>query len=513
MEVKVAAGDIMKIPAGVIIVSFFEESKKPEGAAAAADKALGGAVASLIRQGEIKGKLNEVTLIHSLGKLPAAKVAVVGLGKKEELTPDRIRGASAEACRWLRAKGVEDIATGILGVVVNGINAPDAVQAVTEGVYLGLYVFRKHLTKKAEGEIKQVTILTDAKGRTALQQACLRGKIIAEAVIAARDMVNEPSNFMTPSYMADAAKKLAKAHKLDLTILERDQMKKLGMGAMLGVAQGSDEPPKFIVLSYKGKQSKGIDIALVGKGITFDSGGISIKPSEGMGDMKGDMAGGAAVIAAMGAIARFKPKINVIAVTAATENLPSGHAFKPGDVLTAMNGKTIEIISTDAEGRLTLADALAYAAKQGSKRIVDVATLTGSMRVALGNLCTGTFSNNKELEDRLIAAGSEAGERFWAMPMYPEYKEQNKSEVADIQNSGGRYAGSITAAQFLAEFVGDTPWVHMDIAGTSMSDKDRGHIVKGATGVPVRTLVNLVMALAEQGDDRNKRRLAGKGAK
>lgn len=513
MEVKVAAGDIMKIQAGVIIVSFFEEGKKPEGAAASVDKALGGVISDLVRQGEIKGKLNEVTLIHSLGKLPAAKVAVVGLGKKTELTLERIRGAAAETARWLRAKGVEDITTVVLGAGVNGISEPDAVQAVTEGAYLGLYAFRKHSTKAAEGEIKQVTILADANSRTALQQACRKGKIMAEATMMARDMVNEPSNFMTPSDMAAAAKKLAKAYGLELAVLEREQMKKLGMGAMLGVAQGSDEPPKFIVLTYKGTSSKEVDIALVGKGVTFDSGGISIKPSDGMGDMKGDMAGGASVIAAIGAIAQFKPKSNVIAVVAATENLPSGHAFKPGDVLTAMNGKTIEIISTDAEGRLTLADALAYAVKQGAKRIVDIATLTGSMRVALGTLCTGTFSNNKELEDRLIAAGAAAGERFWAMPMYAEYKEQNKSDVADMQNTGGRYAGSITAAQFLAEFVGSTPWVHLDIAGTSTSDKDRGHMVKGATGVSVRTLVNLVMALAEPGGNDNGRRTAGKRAK
>jgi len=513
LEVKVVAGNIVKSHAGVIIVSFFEEAKKPEGEAAAVDRAIGGVISKLVRQGEIKGKLNEITLIHSLGKLPAAKVAVVGLGKKTELTLDRIRGVVAETCRWLRAKGVDDIATVVLGAGVNGIKAPDAVQAVTEGVYLGLYAFRKHLTKEAEGEIKQATILADAKSRTALQQACRRGIIMAEATITARDLANEPSNFMTPTDMAKAAEKLAKAYGLELTVLEREQMKKLGMGAMLGVAQGSDEPPKFIVLTYKGTPSKEIDLALVGKGITFDSGGISIKPSDGMCDMKGDMAGGASVIAAIGAIAQFKPKMNVIAVTAATENLPSGHAFKPGDVLTAMNGKTIEIISTDAEGRLTLADALAYAVKQGAKRIVDIATLTGSVRVALGNICTGTFSNNKVLEDMIIAAGAEAGERLWAMPMYAEYKEQNKSEVADIQNTGGRYAGSITAAQFLAEFVGNIPWVHLDIAGTSMSDKDRGYIVKGATGVPVRTLVNLVIALSEQGDDRNKHRLAGKGAK
>jgi leucyl aminopeptidase len=268
------------------------------------------------------------------------------------------------------------------------------------------------------------------------------------------------------------------------------------MGAFLGVAQGSQEPPKFIVLRYNGRDSGEIDIALVGKGITFDSGGISIKPTDGMGDMKGDMAGGASVMAAISAIAQLKPAINVMAIIAATENLPSGTAFKPGDVLKAIDGKTIEIITTDAEGRLTLADAIGYARKRGAKAIVDVATLTGGIRVALGDVCTGAFGNNQDLMDKVVAAGNEAGERAWQMPMFEEYKEQNKSDVADLKNSGGRNASSITAAQFLSEFAGDTPWVHLDIAGTSLTERERGYVVKGATAVPTRTLVNLVMALA-----------------
>jgi leucyl aminopeptidase len=250
------------------------------------------------------------------------------------------------------------------------------------------------------------------------------------------------------------------------------------------------------VLNYRGNNSAEIAIALIGKGITFDSGGISLKPAEGMGDMKGDMAGGAAVLAAMGAIARLKPKINVMAIVAATENLPGGHAFRPADVLTAMNGKTIEVESTDAEGRLTLADALGYANKQGAKRIVDIATLTGGCVTALGDVTTGAFTNNQALVEQVIAAGAESGDKIWQMPMYEEYKEQNKSEVADLKNTGGRKASPITAALFVGEFAGETPWVHLDIAGTSMLDKPRGYYGKGATGVPARTLVKLVMALA-----------------
>ena len=311
-------------------------------------------------------------------------------------------------------------------------------------------------------------------------------------------MINEPANYMTPTHMADEATRLAEAYGLKLDILEREQMQELGMGALLGVAQGSRQPPKFIVLNYRGADSEKADVALVGKAITFDSGGISIKPSGGMESMKGDMAGGATVMAAMVAIAQLKPRINVMALVPATENLPDGSAMKPADILTAMDGKTIEIISTDAEGRVALADALGYARKQGAKRIVDVATLTGAMVTALGNVCTGAFTNNQKLVNEVIAAGAEAGEKIWQMPMYEEYKEQNKSDVADIKNIGGRPAGSITGALFIGEFAGDTPWVHLDIAGTSTSDKERNYLVKGATGVPVRTLVNLVLSLAKK---------------
>lgn len=497
MEIRVAAGDIAKVEAGAIIVNLFQGTEHLAGTTVRIDKALGGAISQLISQGEIKGKLREITVIHSLGKLPATRVVVVGLGKQAELTVDKIRGVVANTCRLLRQKNVESIATVAQGAG-RAIAAADAAQAITEGALLGVYSFRRHQTKEAEhGEIKQLTIVAANKTQlVALQQGCHKGRIMAEATNLARDMVNEPSNYMTPSNMAAMAAKLAKTYGLEISVLEREQMQELGMGALLGVAQGSQQPPKFIVLRYQGGDGAATDVALIGKGITFDSGGVSIKPSEGMGEMKGDMAGGAAVMAALSAIAQLKPRINVLALIAATENLPSGSAFKPGDILTAMGGKTIEIISTDAEGRLTLADALGYAKKQGAKRLIDVATLTGACRVALGDVCTGAFTNNQELVDKVIAAGAEAGERIWQMPMYEEYKEQNKSEVADIQNTGGRLAGAITAAQFLAEFAGDTPWVHLDIAGTSMSEKERNYLLKGATGVPVRTLVNLALALA-----------------
>lgn len=497
MEIKVIVGDIAAIEADAIVVNVFEDMEHPEGETAVVDKALDGAISELISQGEIKGKLNQITVIHTLGKLPAKRVVVAGLGKQPDVTQDKVRGVVAEVCRLLQRKSVSDVVTVAQGQGIAAITTEGAAQAITEGALLGTYEFRRHITKAAEnGEIKQLTIIeADGSKQPALEQGCHRGRIIAGATNLARDMVNEPANYMAPGDMAETARNLAETYGLALEVLEREQMQELGMGALLGVAQGSRQPPKFIVLRYQGSDSDKINLVLIGKGVTFDSGGISLKPGEGMDDMKGDMAGGAAVMAAISAVAQLKPKINVTAIVAATENLPGGSALKPGDVLTAMNGKTIEVANTDAEGRLTLADALGYARKLNAELIVDVATLTGACRVALGDICSGAFSNNQELVDQVIAAGEAAGERIWQMPMYDEYKEQNKSGVADIKNTGGRYAGAITAAQFLAEFADDTPWVHLDIAGPSMLEKGRSYLAKGATGVPVRTLVNLALSL------------------
>ena len=498
MEIKAATGDISKIKAGAIIVNHFEGVKRPEGDAAAVDKALDGAISDLIKQGDIKGKLNEITLLHGMGRLPASRIVVTGLGKKKELTANKVRGAVAETCRYLRGKGVTSAATIVQGAGTNEIKNDDAVQALTEGALLGTYTFRRHITKKENnfGEIKEFTIVGREKRQ--IEKAIERGKILAEAANWARDMVNEPANFMTPSNMAEAARQLAKKYGLKVEVFEKEKIKELGMGGLLGVSQGSQQPPRFIILRYKGSDSHDIDIALVGKGITFDSGGIDIKPSDSMEDMKGDMAGGASVMATLMALAQLKPKINVTALVPATENMPSGTAMKPGDVITALNGKTIEVINTDAEGRLILSDALSYAKKLGAKAIVDVATLTGACHVALGSICSGAFTNNQELIDKVIAAGNKTGELMWQLPMYDEYKEQLKSDIADIKNIGNRWGGAITGAKFLEEFVDKIPWVHLDIAGTYETDKEKGYLVKGATGVPVRTLVNLVLSLAKK---------------
>jgi leucyl aminopeptidase len=376
------------------------------------------------------------------------------------------------------------------------IGLEPSAEAIAEGAILGLYSFSKY--KKPEYEDIDEILIVAKEGEEVpiIKSAIDKGKAVAQATNMARDMVNEPANYMTPTRMAEVAKEIATKYDLGLKIFDREDMEAMGMGALLGVAKGSNQPPKLVVLSYKGDEGSQNTMGFLGKGITFDSGGISIKASEGMEEMKDDMAGAAAVMTALGAIAQLKPKINVTAVIPTTENLPSGTALKPGDILKAMNGKTIEVISTDAEGRLILADALSYAAKQGLSPLIDLATLTGACRIALGTFYSGLFGNNQELIDKVRKAAERTGERMWQMPMPEEYKEQNKSDIADIKNAGNRIGGAITAALFLAEFVDNVPWVHIDIAGTAFSSKESGYIAKGATGVGVRTLVELALSEA-----------------
>jgi len=499
MEIIAVAGNVTKAKTGALVINHFEDTRHPDGVTAIIDQALDGAISRLIKQGEIKGKAGEITVVHSMGRLPAARIVVVGLGKRKKLTVEGIRAAAAETCRWLRQKGITAATTVVMGAGINHIASGDAALAVTEGALLGTYTFRRYLTKKENNarELTELSILSRRKEKPVIEEAVSRGIITAGAANWARDLVNEPSNHMTPALLAEAAAGMAGENDLDIEVLEKEQIEEAGMGGLLGVSQGSQQPPRFIILRYRGKDSDDVDIALVGKGITFDSGGISIKPSEGMADMKGDMAGGASVLATLLALSQLKPAVNVTALVPATENLPSGTAMKPGDIITAMNGETIEVLNTDAEGRLILADALSYAVKLKAGAIIDVATLTGACMVALGKICTGAFTNNQALVDKVIAAGNSTGERAWQMPMFDEYREQLKSDIADIKNIGNRYGGAITAAKFLADFVGNTPWVHLDIAGTSDTDKEKGYLVKGATGVPVRTLVNLVTAMAK----------------
>ena len=509
LKIDVQSADIIGIDTPALVVNLFRGVKKPGGATGAVDKALGGVITQLIEDGEIKGSTGETTLIHTLGKIKPSRVLVAGLGTQDKFDVQVVRRVSAEVVRFLRRKGISSAATIAHGAGIGGLDPQLSGQAIAEGAHLGLYKFGTYLTKNSDStnEFEHLTVVESDKTRAkAIDAGIQLGSTVAKASITARNMVNEPANHMTPSRMAEAAQKVASDQGLKIEIMENAQMKNMGMGAFMGVAQGTDEPAKLIVLRYDGDpESPENNLGLIGKGITFDTGGISLKPPGGMEAMKGDMAGGASVIAAMEIIGQTKPKINVLAVIAATENMPGASAQRPGDVVRAMNGKTIEVINTDAEGRLVLADALCYAREQGITRLVDVATLTGAMVTTLGKACTGVMGNDGQLVQQTIDAGNKTGEKFWELPMFDEYKDLIKSDVADMKNSGGRQAGSISAALLLAEFVDGAAWVHLDIAGTSTSDKAAGYLVKGATGVPVRTLAQLATDLAESGAPKKSR--------
>ncbi len=499
MEVTVESGNVAEWAGEAVVVNLFEGVTAPGGATGAVDRALDGAISQLIADGEIRGKSGEMTVVHTLGKMPPKRVLVAGLGERSDFDLDAVRSATAESCRSLRRIGVRRVATIAHGAGIGGLDAASVGQALAEGALLGLYRFDRFKSSSDDRrDVDGVTIVElDADKREALEKGVARGAVIAKAVNLCRDMANEPPNSMTPTRMAEAALEVANESGLEMEVLDRPQMVELSMGALLGVAQGSDEPPKLIVLRYRGDpDDESGSLGLLGKGITFDSGGLDIKSASGMATMKGDMAGGAAVIAAIGALGQLKPKINVTAIVAATENMPGGGAQRPGDVVRTMNGKTIEITNTDAEGRLVLADAMAYARKLGLSRLVDVATLTGAVVVALGNSYTGVFGNDQGLVDQVVAAGRRQGELMWQLPLHDGYREGYKSDVADIQNTGGRGAGSIVGAQIIGEFADGASWVHLDIAGVSRTTSGRGYSPKGATGTPVRTLVALAEELA-----------------
>ncbi|MEX0761646.1 MAG: leucyl aminopeptidase [Dehalococcoidia bacterium] len=504
MNISVFNGDVTERQTGALVVNLFEGVTAPGGATGAVDRAMGGLISSLVSDGEIRGKKGELTLIHTprpvYRDFGPSRVLVAGLGTQSKFDLDAVRSVSAGVARRLEQVGISQAATVVHGAGIGGLDAGACAEAIAEGTLLGTYRFDRYKSSGDETHRRlehMELVEVDSSKIAEMETGVERGKVMAEAASLARDMVNEPANMFSPTRMAEIASEVAHAAGLDCKVLEREDAEKLGMGAYLGVAAGSDQPPKFIHMTYQGDPANPAnDVWLVGKGITFDTGGISLKPAAGMGAMKGDMGGGASVIGAMKAIAALKPVLNVHAVVAATENMPSGRAQRPGDVVRAMNGKYIEVDNTDAEGRLTLADAIGYARSNGASRLVDIATLTGAAVIALGYGNTAVFGNDDVLVDQMIAAGKSRGEPMWRLPLDPVSKDQNESKIADVKNTGGRPAGSITAAHFIAEFVGDTPWVHLDIAATSMTDSTRGWAVPGATGVPARSLVQLVLDLA-----------------
>jgi leucyl aminopeptidase len=497
MEVRAEFGKFYEVDADALVVMVYEGETAEEPALKELNERSGGLIAELLGSDEMHGKHGETVYVHQPGSIRAHRLLLIGAGKREEFSFDTVRRVAGSAARFLRSKGARRIA--VLRRL--SLDLERSAQAAVEGVLLGLFEPDMYKTQdKEERRIDELILLAASSGaEDALAAGVERGRIIGEAVNFARELINEPSSTLTPTELAERARETATRFGLEIDVLDEHQMKELGMGALMGVARGSDEPARLIVLTYtpKGEPAASRDvIAIIGKGITFDSGGISIKPAEGMEKMKYDMSGAAATLAAMRAIAQLKPAVNVIGLMPSTENMPSGRAYKPGDVLRAMNGTTIEVVNTDAEGRLILADAICYAKKLGATQIIDLATLTGAVIIALGSVNVGLFGNDPKLIEGIRRSASEVGERLWPLPMDDDYRDLIKSDIADIKNSAGRYGGSITAAWFLRDFAAETPWVHLDIAGTAWENERKPFMAKGPTGIGIRTLINYVCKYA-----------------
>ena len=461
---------------------------------ATADSAVQSVAADLLSSGEVSGKPFEINLLHKPAGLKAKRLLLVSGGGARNFTSYDLRRIAGAAVRALKSRGIRSFAF----IAPSSIPAEEAVQAIVEGALVGNFDPDYYRSDRKDQKIDALTILASGNSDQAvLEKAASEAQIIGESQNFTRDLVNEPSNCMTPTILGDRAKKMCQEVGLHCEVYGADKIKELKMGAFWSVAQGSDEPPALIVMKYDpaGAPAKPV-LGLVGKGITFDTGGISIKPADGMEKMKYDMAGGATMIGAMRAIALLKPKVKVIGIVCATENMPSGKAQKPGDVQIAMSGKSIEIINTDAEGRLVLADGLYYARQLGCTHLVDAATLTGAVVVALGYANAGVFANDDAMYERFHKANIEAGEKMWRLPLDDEYKENIKSTIADIVNSGGRWGGAINAAMFLKEFAEDVPWIHLDIAGTAWMEDQKPWIAKGPSGIALRSLVEFVKGFA-----------------
>ncbi|MBI3522115.1 MAG: leucyl aminopeptidase [Chloroflexi bacterium] len=467
----------------VIVVPLFDDKVLPKGLPRATR-------AIVERMADEVGSARLYTVHTHFGE-KAGRVVLVGAGKRKEYEPVRARGFASAAVKSLWCSNARTVA---FFAESEGIGIERAAQATVEGVHFAMWRPETHRSRPEERRLPKldtVTLLIDGDVRRAIT----RGEVAGRAVNTARRLANEPANKMTPTMFAAEARELARAAGIECEVLDRKKCEALGMHSFLSVAQGSHQPPQLVVMRYKGRGGKGYDLAFVGKGITFDSGGISLKPALDMHQMKADMTGAASVVAAIAAVGELRPRINVIAIAPCTENLPGGGATKPGDVFTSMSGKTVEVINTDAEGRLVLIDGITFAQREGAKRVIDVATLTGAIAVALGPVFTGLFGRPDEFVEVVRHTGKEAGDRLWAMPLTDEYRDAVRSDIADITNSAGRDGGAIKAAAFLdAAVESGTEWAHLDIAGTDWSDKDRSESPKGPQGPAVRTLI----ALAER---------------
>jgi leucyl aminopeptidase len=502
--VKIESKRFDEVKSDVLVVNIFEDENVLPSDLLAIDKITNGVISRAVRNGDITGALFEVTIFLQPGSLQVDKLLLIGSGTRNGFdfeVASRVAGTAARQIRGTKALEISFLMRGELSAERKG-------QACVEGTLIGLLETGKYKTTTWPKITLQSILLlsTQPNEGEALKVGGNRGRIFAEATNYARNLVNEPSNILTPKRLAEEAVSLGQQYGMQVEIIGTDRMKELGMNSILSVGKGSVEPPQLCVLKYRGEDSGAPKIALVGKGLTFDAGGISLKKPEGMYFMKDDMAGGASVLGTMKIIGELKPRISVLGMIAAAENLPGGHAQKPGDIVKALNGKTIEVTNTDAEGRLVLADALSYATQLGATHIVDVATLTGSCVIALGDTTTGIMSNDDKWAEQVLNAAASAGEKAWLLPTFPEYRELIESEIADMTNvtnrsvahSGVNPAGAIVGAMFLKEFVGHASWVHMDIAGTAWNSRKLPYLATGPTGVGVRTLASLILSTAAE---------------
>ncbi|HSZ16040.1 MAG TPA: leucyl aminopeptidase [Terracidiphilus sp.] len=462
------------------------------------DPGVTAAAAAVLASGEYKAGANETLLLHAPAGLAARRLLIVGLGKQVKATVHSVRNAAGTAVRFTKPRGIRELALALPSS--ESLSAAASARAAVEGAYVGDFDPDTYRSDRKDQSVQTFTIVAPAGDQqSTIESAFAEGVIIGESQNFTRSLVNEPGNKLTPTVLGQRAAAMAKEVGLACTVDSTSKLHELKMGAFWSVSQGSAEPPALIVLRYEPAGVKdGPILGLVGKGITFDTGGISIKPADNMEKMKYDMAGGAAMLGAMRAIALLKPRVRVLAIVCASENMPDGKAYKPGDVVTAMPvaadrpGKTIDIINTDAEGRLVLADGLTYARTLGATHLIDAATLTGAVGVALGMINAGAFSNNDPTFEKFATALATSGEKFWRLPLGEEYAEMIKSDIGDIKNTGGRYGGAITAAEFLHVFAEDTPWIHLDIAGLAWVDENKPFMAKGPSGVAVRSILEWV---------------------
>ena len=494
MQVEANRGPIEELDVQALAVAVFKNEKSDEGLIKKLDELSGGLVSSALEAEEFSGKEGETCYFHLVGnnKLKVRRLLLVGAGEADDYKPGQVSQLVGTAVRSLRSKNAKSVA-----VVPRATgDAEETAATAVQGAFIALFDPDKYRTvEKEEKTIDRLVVVIEDAEQSAIDRGVEAGRIVGESINFTRDLANEPGAYMTPTDMAERARDIANEFGLSIDVLDEARMEQEGMGSLLSVSRGSDQPAKLIILKYtpaKAEPESSELLAFVGKGVTFDSGGISLKPGENMELMKYDMTGGATVLGAMRAIAQLKPPIPILGVAPCTENLPSGKATKPGDVVKAMTGKTIEIINTDAEGRLILADAIAYAKKLGATKIIDMATLTGAVSIALGDVNAAVLGTDQALIDEIISAGNEVGEKFWQLPLDKEYSKQIKSDIADIKNVGGRKAGTITAAAFLKEFADGVAWAHLDIAGTAWGDDAKPYRAKGPTGIAVRTLLRIV---------------------